>query len=511
MKKNLFYYLFAVLCTVSLFTSCSDDDDSSTNPDSIEKLVGNYKGVLDVYYVLDGGDQLIASDLSQKVYVTKVSETAVKLELRNFVFSLGESELSLGNITVDNCLVTQKGETYTFSGNQNLTLLAVGECAVTVSGTVDNGTIKMIINVVVGDGTMKVKVDCEGTKLAGTESSEAKITNFTFNSEFVTVQPTINDETGTITFRVNDEATSDILKTLIPTFTISDKATVFPASGIAQDFSNGKTVIYTVTAEDGTTKKYSVSIGGTNNIMKFSFEEWQSVGVGVTKHEEPLPSDILASSAQGASLLGVFGWKGGFPVEKTEDAKEGTYAVKLITLDTHEIKMGAVPALTAGSLFTGTFDTTPAITGDQLSCTKFGIAYNNKPLMLKGWYKYTPGETYMDGTDKNNITYPEGTDECSIQGILYEAVDAENQPITLTGHNINDSEYRVAVATLADGSAKADYTYFELPFTFLKDKLYDPNKKYKLAIICSSSKNGDKFIGAEGSTLIIDALEVIGE
>ncbi len=26
MNKELFYYLFAVLCTVTLFTSCSDDD-----------------------------------------------------------------------------------------------------------------------------------------------------------------------------------------------------------------------------------------------------------------------------------------------------------------------------------------------------------------------------------------------------------------------------------------------------------------------------------------------------
>ncbi len=26
MNKRLFYYLFAVLCTVTLFTSCSDDD-----------------------------------------------------------------------------------------------------------------------------------------------------------------------------------------------------------------------------------------------------------------------------------------------------------------------------------------------------------------------------------------------------------------------------------------------------------------------------------------------------
>lgn len=32
MKKNLFYYLFAVICSVSLFASCSDDDDKVVNP-----------------------------------------------------------------------------------------------------------------------------------------------------------------------------------------------------------------------------------------------------------------------------------------------------------------------------------------------------------------------------------------------------------------------------------------------------------------------------------------------
>ena len=30
MKKNLFYYLFAVICSVTLFTACSDDDEDTT-------------------------------------------------------------------------------------------------------------------------------------------------------------------------------------------------------------------------------------------------------------------------------------------------------------------------------------------------------------------------------------------------------------------------------------------------------------------------------------------------
>ena len=88
MNKRLFYYLFAVLCTVTLFTSCSDDDGDDT-PTVIpieQEMAGDYKGTMDVYYV--GVPDPIASGLSQKVYVTKASDTAVKLELRDFVFFL---------------------------------------------------------------------------------------------------------------------------------------------------------------------------------------------------------------------------------------------------------------------------------------------------------------------------------------------------------------------------------------------------------------------------------------
>lgn len=36
-------------------------------------------------------------------------------------------------------------------------------------------------------------------------------------------------------------------------------------------------------------------------------------------------------------------------------------------------------------------------------------------------------------------------------------------------------------------------------------------KIYQIAIVCSSSKKGDLFVGAGGSTLFIDDLEVIGK
>jgi len=50
-----------------------------------------------------------------------------------------------------------------------------------------------------------------------------------------------------------------IISSLTPTITVSNKATVAPLSGVTNDFSKGA-VAYTVTAENGTTKKWEVTI-----------------------------------------------------------------------------------------------------------------------------------------------------------------------------------------------------------------------------------------------------------
>lgn len=107
MKKRLLY-LFMLICSISLFVSCSDDDDVKYPVDS--ELAGAYKGTMDVYYV--GVSTPIASDMVQKVYISKASDTAVKLELRNFTITVAGTELLIGDITVDNCALTKSGDTY---------------------------------------------------------------------------------------------------------------------------------------------------------------------------------------------------------------------------------------------------------------------------------------------------------------------------------------------------------------------------------------------------------------
>lgn len=180
MKKSLLY-LFMFVCSVSLFSSCGDDDDVKYPVDS--ELAGAYKGKMDVYYV--GVSTPIASDMVQKVYISKASDTAIKLELKNFVINVAGTDITIGDIAVDNCALKQDGEAFQFSGSQTLELV-VGSCNTSVSGTIGNGTIDMVINVDVAGGGMKVKVNYRGSRLSGNESVEAKITSFTFDSELVT-------------------------------------------------------------------------------------------------------------------------------------------------------------------------------------------------------------------------------------------------------------------------------------------------------------------------------------
>ncbi|MDZ7897407.1 MAG: PQQ-binding-like beta-propeller repeat protein [Arcicella sp.] len=88
-----------------------------------------------------------------------------------------------------------------------------------------------------------------------TKSTAKDITKFSFAALSPVVDATIDATAKTITATV--PAATDLTK-LIPTITLSDKATVSPATGVAQDFS--KEVSYTVTAEDASTVVWKVNV-----------------------------------------------------------------------------------------------------------------------------------------------------------------------------------------------------------------------------------------------------------
>lgn len=92
------------------------------------------------------------------------------------------------------------------------------------------------------------------------KNSAKDITKFSFAALSPTIDAIIDVSAKTI--KAELPIGTDLTK-LVPTITLSDKATVSPATGAAQDFS--KAVTYTVTAEDGTTQAYTVTVSIVNN------------------------------------------------------------------------------------------------------------------------------------------------------------------------------------------------------------------------------------------------------
>lgn len=75
MKKNLFYYLFAVICTIGLFTSCSDDDEKVVNP--ILQTTFNSENGLQLTY---NGAPLLGKKVTFTPDATEATKATLRLE-----------------------------------------------------------------------------------------------------------------------------------------------------------------------------------------------------------------------------------------------------------------------------------------------------------------------------------------------------------------------------------------------------------------------------------------------
>ena len=149
----LFYYLFAMICSVALFASCSDDDDEVTGL-TIDQVVGTFTGQLEV---------LNQSIPGTSIFVTKVDANTVKVELKDFKFS----GLTIGDISAE-CKVAldREGDDFDLNGQATLTVAALGniELPISITGEVDAKELDIDINITNVPALNTLKVEFEGTK-----------------------------------------------------------------------------------------------------------------------------------------------------------------------------------------------------------------------------------------------------------------------------------------------------------------------------------------------------------
>lgn len=488
--------------TTSEYTATATRD-SSGNPDPDtpdfpidEQLAGVYKGLLDISL----GGNPVGTDIPKNITVAKVNDSTISLSIQDFSF-MG---IEVGDIQVDSCFLSLSDVPeveYGFTGEQTLSL-TLGELPATVAGTFSqDGSI--FINISIDFNGTPVDVTFSGNKLTGNESSEALITSFTFDPSVEANAPvygtSIDQESLSIKVTLVNDTLEQDLTALVPTIEVSQGATVTPASGSAIDLSNGKSVTFTVVAENGTENTYTVSASGS--IYFYDFETWEAG----TMYDDILNPAGWATCNDAVALIKNMGALGGitytgeYPVRPTDEGVEGKGAIIESVYTTGGSILGQkIPAVTSGTIFLGNFNAFAALT-NPMATTEFGILFEDKPLTVTGWLKYTPGEDFYD----ENGDIIDQQDLGTVNAVLYE-VSSEDE--TLNGENIYTSEAICATGSFETAGA-ADFTEFSFDLNYVKD--YDPAKTYKLAVIFAASKEGNQYRAASGSIMVVDNVSII--
>lgn len=307
---------------------------------------------------------------------------------------------------------------------------------------------------------------------------------------------------------------SAILSEIKPTITLSPGATVEPASGTTVDFSDGKQVVYTVTSQDKQyTKQYTVRVSEIKS-LKYDFDGWSMAGT--EKYPFPILTDPAWSNANTGVVLAIM-MKAidpdRYPTDKGvgEDVVKGAHSASLQTIEGGTI-LGKYYAIFAGNLLRGDFS---ANMSNPLKSLKLGRNHPKelgKPALFKGYYKYTPGKVM---TDKNGNEMVGKTDKFSMYAAIFRVTKgAEPKNEYLDGETILTSERVVARAEwdptstkMVERAAVNGFTEFYIPFEYTGTLNYD-EYDYRLTIVCSSSKDGNLYEGAVGSTLVVDELEI---
>jgi hypothetical protein len=314
------------------------------------------------------------------------------------------------------------------------------------------------------------------------------------------------------------------LTSVAPEFTLTEGATIEPASGTALDFTSPQQ--YTVTSEDGKwTKTYTVAFSSTELAKDYHFENamyytYTNTSTGETSQRYQILYEIR-------NVSDTLFWSSGNPgyMITHSDASAAEYptsqcdtgyvdkCVKLVTRSTGALGAMFGSPIAAGNLFLGNFKINM---GNTLLSTHFGegVPCTQEPLAVSGWYKYTRGPQ-MTNKENENI---DGDDDFDIYASFFEPTD--DVPY-LDGTNVKDTTSAtttiVKFGQIQDSMKVADGEWHQ--FWFLLDtvsgKEIDEDKlangEYCLTIVLSSSMNGAKFIGAVGSTLYADELKLYCE
>lgn len=351
-------------------------------------------------------------------------------------------------------------------------------------------------------------------------NAEADILSCTLPAEMTDPQTTIDvevpfdEEINAYPIKIEVKAGTDITK-IAPEFTLTPGAAITPESGTIQDFTSP--VNYVVVSQDKHWSRiYKITVTVKEDAkpedpptipVVFNFENVKKVtDYYVFYDKNEITTLDWASGNEGFAWTGSGGSPDQYPTTQINEGRNGK-CLKLETLLTGPLGNMVNKPLAAGNIFIGKFNLGVAISR-PLEATLFGTPFNFKPTRLVGYYQYKAGPRFYQ-----NGEYTDKKDIFNIYAIFYERTDDISMIDGHIARNNYAHENMVAAAVIDDPHETTGWERFELDFNYARyGKTIDPDKlkagKYNISIIFASSKDGDIFEGAPGSTLLIDDVEL---
>lgn len=221
---------------------------------------------------------------------------------------------------------------------------------------------------------------------------------------------------------------------------------------------------------------------------------------GGTYTIDPTPGAGYGWGTANLELLGI-GVLGTMPVERAD----GTLAAEMTTSEQNTILKGYIVA--AGTLYTGLFNLNINYITQPRKMTKFGIPYTARPTSFSMEVKYAPGaqmkQATADDKGKYSIHDIAGVDKAHIWVELLQwsgsgAIDYDGSEgaadITVLGR----------AELVIDGANNPYKEWSKITLPMVYNPQYADITPTHIAVVMSSSKDGDKFIGAIGSKLSVD-------
>ncbi|OAZ04439.1 PCMD domain-containing protein [Flavobacterium succinicans] len=323
-------------------------------------------------------------------------------------------------------------------------------------------------------------------------SDQKKILSFILTNQ---VGNTIIEEsTGTIS--INVAATANIKQLKPKEIVLSTFAAISPSSEELLDFTNP--VKYTVTAEDGSTKIYTVTVkqeGSEPQLENSSFDDWYMTPKNYYEPGKDANS-IWSSGNAGATTLGN--------ANVTPFTINGTnIAAKLVTQDMGSLAGFVSQRMAAGSMFTGKFELDVS---NPINSAKFGIPFAARPKNFSVEYAYSPGTPYLDRKGQTLTT----KDACDIYVLLENRNGTEVKRVATAWFRSEEkviNAFKTITIPLTYGELNSSFPAYQKP----KNGLYaNANEAVThISVVFSSSFNGDQLEGGTNSTLLVNNFKLI--